>query len=253
MTRLCRFAVCVAAGLVFAGGARAETVDDVQKKLNDAYSKVKSYSANTKMIQDMEMSGVSIKGDNTGLIMWAKQGDKYMSRIEQKGTMTQTMAGQENKVETSSLTISDGDFFYTLAEHSGQKMATKQNIDSRATMDVKAIIEDQKEQFTLKVLPDDKVDGMECFVLEGTPKDTEGSPYATTTMWFRKADAIPSKMVGKDKDGKEVYSYHLTDIKVNEDIPADKFKFTAPEGVEVMDMTGGAVPGLNAPKSEEGK
>ncbi len=250
MIRLCRFVFCVAAGLIFAGPTVADTVEDVQKKLNDAHGKVKSYAAKTKMIQDMEMSGVSIKGENTGLILWAKKGDKVLSRIEQKGSMTQNMAGQENKVDMSSLTISDGDFYYTLAEHSGQKMATKQNIDPKATMDVQSIIDDQKEQFTMKVMPDDKVDGADCYVLEGTPKETEGSPYATTTMWFRKADAIPAKMVGKDKAGKEVYSYILSDIKVNEDIPADQFKFTAPEGVEVMDMTGGTA-GLSAPKKEE--
>lgn len=252
MTRLFRLVVCLAASLAFAGGAAAESVEDVQKKLNEAHGKVKSYFAKTKMIQDMEMSGTVIKGENNGSITWAKKGDKVLSRIEQKGSMTQKMGAEEQKADMSSLTISDGEFYYTLAEHSGQKMATKQNIDPKATMDVQSIIEDQKEQFTMKMLPDDKLDGAECYVIEGTPKQAEGSPYASTTMWFRKADAIPAKMVGKDKAGKEIYSYVLSDIKVNEDILADQFKFTAPEGVEVMDMTAG-VPGMSAPKTEEGK
>lgn len=240
----------VAAGLILAGAAYAETVEDVQKKLNDAYNKVKSYSATTKMIQDMEMSGTIIKGETVGTIAWARQGDKVLSRFEQKGSMTQKMGEHEQTVSTSSLTVSDGDFFYTLAEHSGTQMATKQKLDPKANMDVQSIIEDQKDAFTMKMLPDEKIDGVECYVIEGTAKQEE-SPYVKTQMWFRKADAIPAKMVSKDKSGKEVYIYVLSDIKVNADIPADQFKFKAPEGVQVMDLTGGAVPGMDEDKKEK--
>lgn len=252
MARIGRIVVCLA-GLAFTAGAAAESVEEVQTKLNEAHLKIKSYSAKTKMTQDMEMSGTTIKGENVGILTWMKKGDKVFSRIEQKGSMTQKSGDQEQKTEMSSLTISDGEFYYTLAEHSGQKMATKQNIDPKATMDVKSIIEDQKEQYTLKMLPDDKVDGAECYVIEGTPKQPESSPFAATIMWFRKADAIPAKMIGKDKAGKDAYTNLFSDIKVNSDIPEDQFKFKAPEGVEVMDMTGGVVPGMGAPKKEEGK
>jgi outer membrane lipoprotein-sorting protein len=161
-----------------------------------------------------------------------------------KGAAVQSFGGQENKTEMSVTMICDGDSMYTLSTQMGQTMATKQKPDASLGGDLKKYFEDIIAKHNVKVLPDEKIDGEACFVIEATPKDpAAAASIAKTIMYFRKDIGINVKMVGMDKDGKEVFSNISSDFKINSDIAADRFVFKAPEGVQVMDMTGSTPPG----------
>lgn len=258
MTTLRRLTTCTAAVLILVNGTFAETVEEVHTKLNDAYAKLRSYSAKTETTQDFAIDRAKFDGRHAGNIKWMRKGAKIMSRAEQRGQMTQKFEDQVHTAKSSTLTICDGDFYYTIAEssgtgnESGTKSATKQKVDPAALTDAMSIITTQKIDYLLQVLADETVDGADCFVIEGTPKEAGKLPFASTVLWFRKADAIMVKMIEKDKDEKEVYSFVLSNINVNEDIPTDQFKFTAPEGVEVMDMNAD-MPVIDVVTKEEGK
>jgi outer membrane lipoprotein-sorting protein len=124
----------------------------------------------------------------------------------------------------------------------GQKMATKQKPEVAATGDPKELFKKMHSDNTVKMLPDEKVDGVSTVVFEVVPKDVAGSPVAKSIMYFAKDTGINVKVVGKDKDGKDVFSNMSTDIKLNTEIANDHFVFKAPEGVQVMDMTGSGTP-----------
>ncbi len=57
------------------------------------------------------------------------------------------------------------------------------------------------------------------------------------TFYFDKATGVMVKSVSKNVAGKVTMESLTTDLKVNSSISADRFVFTAPEGVEVMDLT----------------
>lgn len=225
--------------LAFAGVARAESVEDVEKKLIEAHSKMKSYTSKTKTTQSFDMGqGNKMSSDYGGTVEWKRDGDKQKFRTEMKGTTTQNMGGTENKMDVSVLMVCDGEFLYTVSEQMGQKMATKQKPDTAMTGDPKKLFEKIHGDNDLKLLPDEKVDGTACYVLEVNPKSKEPSPVAKSVMYFAKDSGINIKNVGKDKDGKDVFTNTSTDVKVNVDVSNDRFVFKAPEGVQVMDMTG---------------
>lgn len=185
------------------------------------------------------MGGGNLMSSNYGgTIEWKRAGDKTKFRTEMKGTTTQNMGGTENKMDVSVLMVSNGDFVYTLSEQMGQKMATKQKPDPAMAGEPKKLFEKVKEENNIKILPEETVDGRSAVVLEVSPKTPDQSPVAKSLMYFDKETGINIKVVGKDKDGKEVFVNTVSDIKTNVDIPDDKFTFTAPEGVQVMDMTG---------------
>ena len=228
--------------LSLSGVARAaDSIEDVEKKLVEAHSKMKSYTSKTKTVQNFDMGqGNKMSSDYGGNIEWKRDGEKQMFRTEMKGTTTQSMGGTDNKMEVSVLMISDGSFLYTLSEQMGQKMATKQKPDTAMTGDPKKLFEKIHSDNTIKMLPDEKVDGVSTVVFEVIPKDTSASPVAKSIMYFAKDTGINIKVVGKDKDGKDVFTNTSTDIKLNTEIASDRFVFKAPEGVQVMDMTGAA-------------
>jgi len=90
----------------------------------------------------------------------------------------------------------------------------------------------------VKVLPDEKVDGQECFVLEVTAKSELGvPPGGRQVSYFRKDIGVNVKAVSFDPDGRQLFTTTVTDVKVGVDIKPERFVFKAPEGVEVVDMS----------------
>lgn len=225
-------------GLVATTGlARAESVEDVEKSILKAAGELKSYTAKSKSVQDMDMgNGMSSKSEMSATIEWAKKGDKSLYRSEMKGTMVQKISGQEIKNESSTLIVSDGDFLYSVAETMGQKMAMKLKADPLATGAPKEMLATLKQNHDVKALPSAKVEDRDCFVLEATPKQAAG-PITKTTYYFCKQTGIAVKTVSADKSGKAVMTNTLSDIKVNTEIDPKRFVFEAPAGVTVQDLT----------------
>lgn len=240
---LWRLAGCAAAVLFLAVGAFGETVDEVHAKLNDAFARVGSYSAQTETIYNMTMSGIKLDGKQTGSTKWMRKGDKVLSRSEHESKMTRKYDDQVEVAHTSTLSICDGEYCYHYIQNSGTnnedgtKMAAKQKADPAAMKDVLSVVNIQKVDHKLRLLADEEVDGEACYVIEARPRDGEGALVASTTLWFRKGDGILVKMIGRDDEERDAQTFVISDIELNEDFPADLFKFTAPEGVEVTDMT----------------
>jgi len=231
---VCSLTVAALFGFLMGGTVQAQTVEEVEKKLVDAHGKMKSYTSKTKTVQNFDMSGMKMTSDYGGTVEWKREGDKQKFRTEMKGSTTM---GDQPKMEMSVLMISDGEFLHTVQTQMGQTSAMKQKPDTSATGDPKKLFEKIRSDNNVKIMPDAKVDGMDTYVLEVVPKTADGGPVAKSMMYFAKDTGINVKIVGFDKDGKEVFTNTTSDIKLNTEIPSDRFVFKAPEGVQVMDMT----------------
>lgn len=66
-----------------------------------------------------------------------------------------------------------------------------------------------------KRLPDAKVDGRDCHVLEG--KGGDDSPYGKVQMFIDKATSVPMKVEYQDKDGKPYKLYRTLKLKAFKD------------------------------------
>jgi hypothetical protein len=60
------------------------------------------------------------------------------------------------------------------------------------------------EDASYKKLPDDKVEGLDCWVIEGTPKSAEDEPYGRVVTWVDKEHFLPLKSEFYDKAGKAI-------------------------------------------------
>lgn len=230
--------IAIGCGLFFSSLASAATVEEVQKVLEDARAKVKSYTAKTKMTQDIDMGGGNkMQSTMEGTIEWMRKGDKVLYRNDNKANTVTSMGGQETKTESTAAIISDGDFMYTLGEEGGEKHAIKSPAEPSIAGDAKTMFEAMQKDSNIKVLPDEKVDGADCYVIEATPKDKTAAPMSKTVVYLRKDNALNVKNEGFDAAGKKIFSSQTTDIKLNAVIPADHFVFKAPAGVELMDLT----------------
>jgi outer membrane lipoprotein-sorting protein len=99
-----------------------------------------------------------------------------------------------------------------------------------------------REDYDLSVLPEEKIDGETAYVIQATPKEKTTPGMSKTLNYYRKSDGIMLKMVMYGEDGKPMSTITYSDIKVNADIPAERFVFKAPPGVQVMDMSAAGHP-----------
>lgn len=225
-------------------GLRADTLEQVKKKIHDKVSSYKTLSYKAKTTTDSEV----MKSDLDMTCEYMRKGDKVLARIEQKGKMIQNMGGSQQKMDTSSLTIFDGSFNYTYSEMMGQKSAFKQKLNPEinpSPFNANAAFAQSEKIYNMKLLPDETVNGKPAFAIEMTMKDeTMRQHVGRTVTYYDKGTGICLKSVTIDpKGGKPSSTMIVTDIKIDPSISPDRFVFKAPPGVEVMDMTKMSTPG----------
>ena len=232
---------CLLLGALLAGPATADELDDVAGKIIAAAEKIKSLSADMTMKTEMVNSGMSMVSDAQGHMEFARQGGKELMRMDMEMSTVTKMGDQEQKMEAKSVMINDGEFTYTVSDQMGQKVAMKMaNEKNQVQFSGKQMFDDLRKDNTLALLPEDKVDSVAAYVIEATPKQAGQS--GKSRYYFAKDSGMVVKMIMHTPDGEPMTTMTYSNIKLNADIKPDRFKFVAPEGVQLMDMTGGGTP-----------
>jgi outer membrane lipoprotein-sorting protein len=221
--------------------ALGDTLEQIKNKIHEKTSALKTLSYKTNSVSNVNTPEMSMKSVSDQFAQFSKQGDKVLSRLEIKSMTEQKFGGQEQKIPSTMMTVTDGDYQYTYNESAGQKSAFRQKVNPTNQINVfdgKRLFADLERDYQIKVLPDETVDGRSCYVLEMTPKSemAKSSGMTRSLSYFDKEDGIIRKSVFQDKDGKTSTQMTVSDVKINPPIPADRFKFTAPAGVTVQDM-----------------
>lgn len=234
---LSAFAVTFFGWNVLAAAAPRHTLEALEKEIAGKWAKINTMSAKMIMTADMVSEGGTSKTNSTGTYECRRTGDKMAYRVESNYTMVNNFGGNEMKMESSATSICDGDSIYVLTEQMGQKMATKMRAEQSKPMDATTTLQTLRERHDLKVLPDETIDGRKVHTIEATARNAASSSMPRMVLYIAEDTGLLVKTVSFDKDGREVSVVTFTDIKINEDIPAARFVFTAPEGVVVTDMT----------------
>jgi outer membrane lipoprotein-sorting protein len=234
----------VLAGLIVpAGTVQAETLEEVEKKITELTTKHKSVELKMKTKMDVAMEQMSEKSEADSTVIYAKKGEKWLSRNETKSTGTRKVGEQpEEKLDSKMLVIYDGQHTYTLMESPQFTQASKQKTESQDPFGNK-MWEGLHKHMNIKLLPDQTVDGKSTWVIEMRPKADEDAPpeameamnNTRSVVHYRKSDGVAVKSVTYDKD-KPTVTMTVTDIKYDVEPKPDTFTFKAPEGVTVMDM-----------------
>ncbi len=230
-------------GFILLSGAvaRAETMDEVEKKLLEAHAKLQSYTARLKLVENVPLTGTDFAAsDVDGTIEWKRKGDAILYRLEITGTSTQKIGANESKSEQTSTFVSDGKLFYTFAEQMGQKRFIKQKTDTSINGDIRSVLDTVRVDNDFKLAADEKVDGADCYVIEVTPKrpPSDDNPVHKTLIYFRKDNGLSTRVLSRNKAGKDVFDNTLLNLKTDVTIDASRFVLHVPPGVEVTDLTG---------------
>lgn len=226
-----------------AAAVRADSLDSFKKDIQAKLSSHKSIQYKAKVVTEIVNEQMSIKSTTDQTAQYVKQGDKVLSHSESKMASDQKIGEMNQKNESTSVDICDGQYSYHVTESGGQKAASKHKVDPKkeiSPFDAKRMFEVTEEQFTLKLLPVETVDGKAAYVLELTMKEAPaGMPMGKTKVYYDKATGLSLKSISYDDKGKAMTTMTTSDVKVDANIPADRFVFKAPAGVTVQDSDKG--------------
>lgn len=220
--------------------ARGQTLEEVEKKINQHADQLKSWVWEGTTIQDFDSEHFKMKATMHGRIEFMKQDGKVLYHMETKSSGSRQVAGQEDTLDSTSTTICDGQFVYTLTEQGGEKSATKTKADPVQTSAFgKADFELLRQSHDLKLLADETLDGQGVYVVEAIQRAVEGAPMGPTRSlyYFSKDNGFNLKTVTMDANGKTILTATTKSLQMNPTLSPDRFVFKAPEGVEVMDLT----------------
>lgn len=235
----------------------ADDVEAVDKAILEKIQATKSLRA--KMTQEMSIVNEQMKNNmhGEGAIEAVRKDGKSFHRMESKIKSQVEVAGNKIDQEQSSLSLSDGEWTYVVGEYSGTKNCQKTKNPEKEPLPLEVF----RKTGELKLLPEETVDGVKCWVIEHKPTGSmqPGMPSSgRSVLWFRQDCGMMAKMVGYDEAGKEFMTTRITNVELDVSIPADHFAFKAPDGVECLDMTeqmkaaaGAASSATDAPPGKE--
>ncbi|MCC6360915.1 MAG: outer membrane lipoprotein carrier protein LolA [Phycisphaerales bacterium] len=229
-----RMWVGMAAGLLLAGSAAADELQAAQKKIVDKWNDVKTLTASVSQKNKLKNGGLT----GTGTYEYARHDGKFLYRLKLDKELVANPAGKEMKFAEKTETIHDGEATYTLSEAMGRKNATKEQAapEKPEGGDRKTMFEKLNKDNVVKLLPEAKVGETECYVMEATPNAPKSrAQVIKTVFYFAKETGMIMQIVGKNSENEDAEVMTFSEIKVNEKIDPDRFKFKAPEGVQVRE------------------
>lgn len=217
----------------------ADTLESVEKAIIEKNEKLTSIQFRTITNQEMSSPQFSLKTEAESTVEAMKKGEVWLFRAESKSKTEQKFGDTENKQDQTTLMVCDGKFNYVMSDTGGMKQAMKMAMsDDMSMVSNKKFFENLAKDHTLKLLPDEKAEGKDSWVIEATPKDSSAaSMMSKMVFYFDKDNGLTIKVVGFNAEGKQTMTTVNKDIKLNASISDDRFVFKAPEGVTVMDMT----------------
>jgi outer membrane lipoprotein-sorting protein len=227
-----------------AASAPADTIESVEKAITASSKKIKSLTADMRTVMDIDTKEYESKSTSEGRFEMLRKDGKVFTRVEMKVTSTTKIGGKTEKQESTTLMITDGEYAYSYTEAAATKAAYKMKCPTDWDQDP---FEPLRKTNDLELLPDEKIDGVEVYVVQATPKKSaKDAAPGKTVQYYRKDCGFPAKVVMFDAAGKPMTATTYSGVKLDATISPDRFVFKAPAGVEVVDMTKMAQPGEKA-------
>ncbi len=218
--------------------AMAQSVEEAEKQITAKLKEVRSITADMKMTMKIEQP-YQMSMQMNGKMAAMYHDDKYYVKQDTNTETNIKMGEQEQSMKGTTSTVVDGEFEYTVVDQMGMKQAIKRKISEVPSIGA-GYFEQLKKQYDLKRVETKDVDGAKHWVVYGEMKEAPppGGPAPKEfAFFFRESDGVMSRMQATNDAGEPFMTMQLDNIKVNEKLDRAQFKFVAPEGVTVMDMT----------------
>ena len=201
------------------------------------------------MTAHMDTDAGSNRTRGSGTLEFAKQDGRRRFRMDLTQTMTgDTFTGTDLTTNTSLQEVCDGRYVYVLVEQTAMGMsfrtAVKNKMDAPPTMDAPPIIDPVRLFKTLrannelKLLEVSVAELPPVYTVEATPKDPY-DPVGRLVVHFAKDSGIVLRTKSEGRHSPRTMTATYSDIRIDVGLDPNRFVFTLPRGVGLIDATGG--------------
>jgi outer membrane lipoprotein carrier protein len=200
-----RAAAVLAALVLFAGQAEAQTATAIAQQLQQRYRALGALRAD--FVQSV--GGSTLRG-------------------------TITVRGDAFRIELPDQTlVSDGTTLWAYTPDENQVVVQDYSEDDLG-FSIGMVFTDYLQVFRPTGATRATLGGVRHDVLALVPREA-GSPVRDATLYVRTSDAVPTRVRVHDVEGRTL-SFDLSNVQLNPRLTADAFTFRYPRGVEVIDL-----------------
>jgi outer membrane lipoprotein-sorting protein len=172
-----------------------------------------------------------------GTYEWSKRGEKRLIRFFLVNTIRIT-TGEAKTLRTAEILnfVYDGEFLYSqLQQPTTFKQTTKSRYEPDRVLQIggKDLFRGLSESNSLKLQPEEMLNGRASYVIEATPTTGKSS----SIHYFDKQTGVRSRLIERDETGKATLTLTLSELNTSPEFSEDYFMYKLPEGFELIDKT----------------
>lgn len=219
----------VSAATMFAGIAignlRAETIEEVKARL-DTLPEITSMQLRATTTGGGEMMQI-----NGTMDLWYQLSDSGVM-FRNESAQTVVITAQNMEMQSSTLMVSTPESTYVQTEQMGQTMVRRiDRPEMPPSFSAREQLDQLEESHNLTVVGTETIEGVECTVIRAEAKQAEGG---VMTQYIANSNGVPRRMVMEGMGMMGSITTDMVVVSMNEAIDPEKFTYTPPEGVEVM-------------------
>lgn len=225
--------------------ANRETIEQVQAKILDAWSKADAYSATLSLSGQMKQGNMTMNVTGGASLDFMKKDTSALFRLEG----STSISGLAVPMDATLLVVSDGTSAYIQYSMMGNQMVMKFPVPPMGEMPPNAaslFFDKFKTEMDMRLLREEVLEGQPSYVIEMTPKpgsqtasavSKSGKELGKAKVYFTKDFKSQVRCVFLDKSAAPMITLSLKNIDFHPSLSPERFAFKPPAGVEVMDMS----------------
>ncbi len=221
-------AILLTLSLIALAAPAAPTLDEIREDIQQKTADWTSLKADIHMVMESQEGPMPMRSNAEGTIEILREDDTERTRVD----MTITI--EELGVEQKLTTISDGTESLMIMEMMGQRFAVEspEGDDQHRTPIGDDLIAELEEDFVLTVQENETLDGVEHYVLTGTPREPEGFEI---WVFINTESGMASRFEMMGEHDGEKMEVNFRNAEINPTIDPERFSMEIPDGVMRMD------------------
>lgn len=240
-----------AAGAAWAAGE--QTLEDVERQLVERAGRLRSVQY--RLRESAQRKGeLGLTHTHTeGVVEVQRDGDLVRFRIEIENETTATVEGRQQQIQNAIESVCDGRFVSTLQDQGGVRRAFRSPYTPQMNpLDPANVFAGLRRNFDLRLVGEGQAGEQPAWIIDATLRLPDVEPIVKRRLYLARDTGIVLRTVGYDAADEPVMESNVTGLRIDAPIPAERFVFRPPPGIEVIDLPAPAPASASQPSTRPG-
>lgn len=224
-------------GAATAPAATQPALADVEQRIRAAFAGHRTVSAALEVDAELPTAAGTIRHQARGTYEFRRAGTAAQFRVETTTTMLLQSRDGQSAVRRKDVLVGDGAHVVSYSEQQDRRAAARapQRADNVYALST-GFLDGLKADHELTLLPAAEVDARPVYMVQARRRSAAASSAEGQTYAFDQQTGVLLAIVQRGADGKPRHSVRFRDVRVDAEIPAERFVFAPPADVVVEEV-----------------